>query len=547
MYMEEALGTLNRERSPWLDILKAVAIIAVIFYHLGYFQYGYLGVDIFLVINGYLVVRSINESIKKDSFFYANFFVRRILRLMPIVLIAVAVCMLIGFFTMLPDDYENLAESAVATIFLANNMLASITTRNYWNVVNEFKPLMHTWYLGILMQGYFVLSLIPVLTKKLKSRRFLMSGVIYLILALGSLLLYLNPSMPEEYKFYWLPFRFFELSFGAALACFVDGKKCMTRKAPQVLKFVADIGKGTLSIYIWHQIILAFIRYTIKTDFSLWDVLGYLLLVAMVSGISYFVIERPLAASRQNKKKVKVIFICTCVAGVVLSGLSLMIYARAGVVRDVPELNISKDQIHRHMHAEYVDKGYDFDRDFLDDGKTKVLVIGSSFGRDWINILLESPIGEELDVSYIFPYSDEYIAERENRMKDADDIFYVLSDNEFNGFPESVGKYYDIGKVYIVGNKNFGVCNGIIYNHRNDPDYLLQSITLPQNYLEQNERLLAEYTDHYIDMIGFVQNDDGTIRVFTPEGKFISQDCLHLTQAGAQYYASVIELSWVVR
>lgn len=76
---------------------------------------------------------------------------------------------------------------------------------------------------------------------------------------------------------------------------------------------------------------------------------------------------------------------------------------------------------------------------------------------------------------------------------------------------------------------------------------MLQSITLSQDYLEQNERLLAEYTDHYIDMIGLVQNDDGTIRVFTPEGNFISQDCIHLTQAGAQYYASVIELSWVVR
>lgn len=545
--MEEALVTPTGERSPWLDILKAAAIIAVVFYHLGYLQYGYLGVDIFLVINGFLVARSINESVKRDSFFYAKFIARRIMRLLPIVLIAVAVCMLIGFFTMLPDDYENLAESAVATIFFANNMLASITTRNYWNVVNEFKPLMHTWYLGILMQGYFVIPLVPMLTKRLKNRRLLMSGAIYLILALVSLLLYLNPSMPEEYKFYWLPFRLFELSFGAALACFVDDKKCITLKTPKVLKFVANTGKGTLSIYIWHQIILAFIRYTIKTDFSLWDVLGYLLLVGIVSVVSYVVIEKPLAAARQDKKKVKMVFIGSCVAGAVLSGLALVVYVRAGVVRDVPELNISKDHIYRHMHAEYVDRGYDYDRDFLNDGRTKILVIGSSFGRDWINILLESSIGNELDISYIFPYSSEYIAERENRMNDAKYIFYVLSDNEFNGLPESVGRYYDLGKVYIVGNKNFGDCNGIIYNHRNEPDYFLQSITPPQEYLEQNERLLTEYTDHYIDMIGFVQNNDETIRVFTPEGKFISQDCIHLTQAGAQYYASVIELSWIIQ
>lgn len=537
----------NRERSPWLDILKAAAMIAVVFYHLGYLQYGYLGVDIFLVINGYLVVRSINGSVKKDSFSYVKFIVQRILRLIPIVLIAVAVCMLMGFFTMLPDDYENLAEAAVATIFFANNMLASITTRNYWNVVNEFKPLMHTWYLGVLMQGYVVIPLIPMLTKKLKKRRSLMSGIIYLVLALGSFLLYLHPVIPEEYKFYWLPFRLWELSFGAALACFMEGKAGIKVKAHPLVAFVANIGKGTLSIYIWHQIILAFIRYTIKTDFSLFDIIGYLLLVAIVSVISYFAIEKPLAAARQNKKKAKWIFIGSCVTGVVLSGLALMVYVRAGVVRDVPELDISKDQIHRHMHAEYVDRGYGYDRDFLDDGKTKVLVIGSSFGRDWINILLESPIGNELDISYIFPYSSKYIADRESRMEDAEYIFYAISDNEFIGLPESVEKYYDLGKVYIVGNKNFGDCNGIIYNNRNSSDYLLQSITLSQDYLEQNERLLTEYTNHYIDMIGYVQNDDGTIRVFTPEGKFISQDCIHLTRAGAQYYASLIGLSWVVQ
>lgn len=104
---------------------------------------------------------------------------------------------------------------------------------------------------------------------------------------------------------------------------------------------------------------------------------------------------------------------------------------------------------------------------------------------------------------------------------------------------------YSSGKVYVVGVKNFGESNGIIYSHRNEPDYFRQSITLDDMYVERNEREKAEYQDHFIDMIGAVQLEDGTIPVFTPDGRFISQDCRHLTHAGAQYYTQVLDLSWI--
>ena len=68
---------------------------------------------------------------------------------------------------MLPDDFENLAESVVASSFFGNNVLACITTKNYWDVVNLYKPLMHLWYIGLLMQAYIVLPLIFNLLLKL--------------------------------------------------------------------------------------------------------------------------------------------------------------------------------------------------------------------------------------------------------------------------------------------------------------------------------------------------------------------------------------------
>ena len=102
-------------------------------------------------------------------------------------------------------------------------------------------------------------------------------------------------------------------------------------------------------------------------------------------------------------------------------------------------------------------------------------------------------------------------------------------------------------KVYIVGYKSFGSSNGIIYSHRNADDYFEQTIALDEKVLQNNRILREQYGEHYIDMIGAVQEQDGTVRVFTDDHYFISQDCRHLTKYGAQYYARILDLSWILR
>ena len=99
----------------------------------------------------------------------------------------------------------------------------------------------------------------------------------------------------------------------------------------------------------------------------------------------------------------------------------------------------------------------------------------------------------------------------------------------------------DPDKTYLVGTKYFGVSNGLIYQRRFSANYKDSSIVIPENIMELNRRLKALRGDHYIDMIAPVQNADGSVRVFTPEGKFISQDCRHLTRSGARYYAEKFE------
>ena len=95
--------------------------------------------------------------------------------------------------------------------------------------------------------------------------------------------------------------------------------------------------------------------------------------------------------------------------------------------------------------------------------------------------------------------------------------------------------------MFLIGKKNFGENNGQVYRHRFAKDYHQLTIDMEEGYVEKNERLKAAYPDIYVDMIEMVMQPDGKVRVFSEDGRFISQDCRHLTKAGAQYYASLFE------
>jgi peptidoglycan/LPS O-acetylase OafA/YrhL len=119
-----------------IDGLRTIAVLSVIIFHFGYLPYGYLGVDIFFVISGYLITKIIDTETRSNKFSIKQFYLRRIRRILPLVLVITIIAIAIGFFVMLPDDFENLVQSIVATNLFSNNILQFITTGNYWDVVN---------------------------------------------------------------------------------------------------------------------------------------------------------------------------------------------------------------------------------------------------------------------------------------------------------------------------------------------------------------------------------------------------------------------------
>ena len=537
------------------------------------------------------MMKSIAKAMQENKFCYWRFIVGRIARLWPLVLIMTAVALGMGLFTMLPDDLENLSESVIASNVFANNVLSCITTRNYWDIANVFKPLMHTWYVGVLMQAYVLLPLVYLGLFKLTKGNMNAVKISVVAITLMSLIAYLLPGVNTAEKFYYLPFRAFEITMGSLIVFIPKGGKMTTRiqhlaevvclgviffllcvniaypmpsiklllvvcataalvhifvtteeKSVKYIKIISCVGRASFSIYLCHQIVVAYMNYAVTDSTEIYVLLIFAVVTSILSTGIYLLIEKPLEFA--VKKNVLYVLIPSVVICLITSTLSGMIYLRAGVVRDVPELGIDKTNVHRGMHAEYCDVPYSWDRNFESSDKVKVVVIGDSFGRDWANILNESSIADKIEISYIYPRSKDVYEEKKDRLLDADVVFITLSSSTMD-INDSLANMIPRDKLYIVGYKNFGSSNGIIYAHRKTVDYFEQTIALKDEVLRNNLKLSVEYGDHYINMIEAVQNEDGSVRVFTDDQHFISQDCRHLTKYGAQYYARIMDLSWI--
>lgn len=495
---------------------------------------------------------------------------------------------------MLPDDLENLGESVVASTVFGNNILSAITTKNYWNLSNNYNPLMHLWYIGVLFQSFLILPLLFSLLNK-ASKKVLKYSVV--ILAIISLSLYLLPYFSTGDKFYFLQFRSYEILTGC-LIVFFDKKdiRISERTAnasllvitllisllfivnisisgmikvllvtmltafalliithsketkSTVLSAVSIVGKVSLSVYVVHQPIMAFTRYCYNGQLEGWILWGDIILTAIMSCVFYYLFEIKYATylTRYGEKTVFRVSTVICALCIFFGGI---IYLRAGVVRNIPELDISVNNIHRGMHAEYVDIPYKWNQDFTTD-KIHILVVGDSMGRDWCNILKESHNASDYEISYVL--GSRFDESCTQRALDADYIFYASIGDSTENVPNLLKRFTKQNNFFVVGIKNFGETNGQIYQHRFRNDYFNSVIWLGKTNLdsgitfeEQNRKQQEYWGNHYIEMIKPIQNDDGSIPVFTDTHKFISSDTEHLTQNGCIYYSKILDLKFI--
>lgn len=585
-----------------IDGIRAVSVISVILFHLGYLPNGYLGVDIFFVISGYLITGIVFNEVEQNSFSVLKFYERRIRRIIPLVLFTTLTAFILGLLFMLPDDLENLCQSVFASNFSVNNILMLITSRDYWAVKNEFKPLMHTWSLGIEEQFYLFYPVIFFFLSGAKKKFILPLLLLLTLISMG--LFFYSSNAPA--KFYLLQYRFFELSTGGIGAIFFRKKASLTTfyKSEYLLflmlllvafilfsgiglgnelkvflvtifstmilvlgaahyesnlfykrllsnKLVTGIGKISFSLYMWHQIIFAFARYFIIKEASAVSSIVLSLIVLLLSIFTYYFIENPFR--KKSVIKTKPLLIITGLSFVLITGMSFYIYAIGGIIRDVPELGISvkerPDKLNffssqDNIHFQYNEDVRNLNKPFTSNEKIKVFVIGDSYARDFANILLESEMKDKIELSYADLNRKKPDSDIIARFRNADFIFLgALGGVSKANFVKKLQSLYhvDAEKVWSTGTKDFGYSNGIFYNQRSDTNGCDQKTIMKKGVLETNNRLQADWGDKYINLIELIIDSEGKVMVFTPDCKFISQDTLHLTKSGAKFLSTLLQ------
>jgi len=325
--------------------LRAIAVISVLFYHFGIIGFGggYVGVDIFFVISGFLMTKIIVTKIETNKFSLKDFYIARGKRIIPALLGVVSAVLILGYFYLTPFDYKILGWHGMSAVGFFSNIVFSHRS-DYFDVSSQVQWLLHTWSLAVEWQFYMVFPLLLIGLKKLKNGRFFKVGVIILFIFSLFMAVTLTHKLPTM-SFFTLPTRGWEfltgglvflypkknrrfkylfeigllfillsvvsyssqLDFpgywailpvlGTALIIYENREsKILNNRLSQYL------GVISYSLYLWHWPVVVAMKY-FDIEFNLLNVITALLLSIFLAHISYIFIEQVFRQKLKAKKK----------------------------------------------------------------------------------------------------------------------------------------------------------------------------------------------------------------------------------------------------
>lgn len=572
-----------------IDGLRAFAVIPVILFHAGIqtFSGGYVGVDIFFVISGFLITSIILSELEKDEFSLLNFYERRARRILPALFVMMAATLIAGYFTLMPDEFKNLGQSVVATTLFSNNILLTLTS-GYWDLASEFKPLLHTWSLGVEEQYYFFFPLL--LLFMWKSFRTWIPHLLILIFLSSIFLASRLVETSPNFAFYTLPTRAWEILLGALTALYLRKNPAtgsnpfysnllsltgftlvvasilfldQSHPSPGFFMLLPTIGaalillyahEGTYvnkilshkttvfiglisySLYLWHQPVFSLIRVTSKEHPSTYLFSASIILVFVLAYLSWRFIEKPFRNTKTISKRSVLGY--SLIGFFTLISVGLFLNKDYGMPRRFFDANTQASDIDKRSYNE---RAFKFKaNNFSSKSDKKILIVGNSFARDFINMTTESFNTTGTEIVYrddlngcIFPYKNSLA---ENLYSSADVIVFAGSIFTKECLSADLSYANSLNKrLYYSGTKNFGYnLNWLI--RLNESNRKNQYNQIPPDTLAlESEMENAIPTQHFISLLSPTRVGN-RIPITDEQGRLLSPDRVHLTKFGAIYF-----------
>ncbi len=434
-----------------IDGLRALAVLPVVFFHAGIstFSGGYIGVDVFFVISGYLITTIIINELQLGQFSLARFYERRARRILPALVTVAVVCLPFAWLWLLPRDMKDFAESVMAVATFSSNILFWQES-GYFDTAAELKPLLHTWSLAVEEQYYILFPLLLMLLWTLN--RALLVPALLLLFGLSLAVAQWGAYYKPPAAFFLLPTRGWELLLGGFCAVYLQKPRDHPPLLNQVggilglgliswaviqfdhttptpslytalpclgtaliilcarantfagallsAKPLVGIGLISYSAYLWHQPLLVFTRYKF-TAAQYQDWLWFNIFATFILAyLSWKFIENP-ARGKSVFKNRRQVFIASGVALALLLAAGAALRANQGMMQRYPE---QTQRIFAQYGTATVYGAAHFNRHELKpftarDSQRKVLLIGDSMAKDIANTLYESGLIDALDLS----------------------------------------------------------------------------------------------------------------------------------------------------
>ena len=575
---------------PEIDGLRAAAVTIVILFHAKVpgFSGGFIGVDIFFVISGFLITSIIVQQSSKDAFSYSKFVERRIRRILPALSVVTLTCIPFAYWLMLPDPLENFGQSLFATTFSANNILLWQTS-GYWDLASDFKPLLHTWSLGVEEQFYIIYPLLLVAALKFSMR--VQLGILTGLGVLSFVLMVRSLQTDPTAAFYLLHFRAWQLMVGGTVAILtmrgavgqrpwlaalgvslivialfawpiIPNQMALTLllATTGTALFLASStshdtvswlftrrpvifsGLVSYSLYLWHQPVLSFLRVS-RFDELDWKHTAFgILLTFGLAIVTWKYVEVPFRSEKRTSRQFLFGFIGLNMVLAVAIGSAMHLTGgfphRLQSTHGEATAGTSiayNERVRKLLPIEFIKRDLDLPR---------VAVVGNSFARDFSNVLIEAGLNQRLSLLYrddILFCPDDWSENDIALISSAQAVIFASGSYKAdcaNEIQELIEQFKT--DFWFVGPKHFG--NNLNPLLRLSPHQRTNiRLEIPSHVVIQNEIQAQRLGADYIDILSLLSDDGKTIRAVDEGGDLLTTDRVHFSRAGAVFVADRLE------